>query len=138
MVGDAVRDSFTISYLVLFSFTVITLIEALTTDDVAARHIMNLETAVSIVAGFFYVNFAARATSTVQVSTDELCKTIMPYRYLDWVITTPMLLLVLMLNLSKRGRPVRWGVYAAVVALDFAMLGSGYLHRTPIKTEHPP
>ena len=123
LTGDVVRDSFSVSYLVLFSFTIVTLIQALTTSDAVARHVLNLETAVSVVAGYFYMRFAAMA----QREDFDPAET-MPYRYLDWSITTPMLLLALMLYLSHAhgGRGVKWGAFLAAAALNYAMLGAGY------------
>lgn len=124
LTGDPVRDSFAVAYVVLFSFTIVTLIQALTTTDAVARHVLNLETAVSVVAGYFYMRFAAMAQARGFDPAETL-----PYRYLDWSITTPMLLLALMLYLShvNGGRGgVKWGAFLAAVALNYAMLAAGY------------
>ena len=116
-------NSFSVSYLVLFSYTVVTLIEALTTDVRAARHVMNLETAVSVVAGYFYMRFAGMAQEPGFKPSD-----VMPYRYLDWSITTPMLLLAMMLYLSPaRSAGVPWHTFALALVLDYCMLGAGYV-----------
>lgn len=95
------------------------MIESLTTESRTVRHIMNLETAVSVVAGYFYMRFAAMAQRPGFSPGD-----VMPYRYLDWAITTPMLLLAMLLFVSDR--PVAWRTYAPVLLLDLAMLGAGY------------
>ena len=121
---DALSNSFSVSYMLLFSYTIVTLIEALTTESRAARHVMNLETAVSVVAGYFYMQFAAMAQKP-----GFRPSTVMPYRYLDWCITTPMLLLAMMLYLSSsRGSSsVRWQTFVLALVLDYAMLGAGYV-----------
>ena len=69
----------------------ITFIESITTDDVRARHILNLETCISVVATFFYSKFVEQIEEGVdykQINID---------RYTDWMITTPLMLLVLCL-----------------------------------------
>jgi bacteriorhodopsin len=119
---DAVSNSFSVAYLLLFSYTVVTLIEALTTDVRSARHIMNLETAVSVVAGYFYLRFARMAQEKGFRASD-----VMPYRYLDWSITTPLLLLAMMLYFSRSSHGVRWQTFGLALVLDLAMLGTGYL-----------
>ena len=113
-----------VSYLVLFGYTVITLIEALRTTDTNVRHIMNIETAVSLVAGLVYGMFIER----VKQPTFDL-KEIMPLRYLDWSITTPLLLLAVVLFYNKHS-PVSYKVFGGIVGLNWAMLYAGYLGET--------
>ena len=54
VLSDTTKNTFYISYLVLFGYTVITLVEAIRTPIPLVRHIMNIETAISLVAGIVY------------------------------------------------------------------------------------
>jgi bacteriorhodopsin len=116
------RTSFTICYLILFGTALITFIESMRTNSVRARHILNLETAVSLTAGFVYGMFVDM-TKKEQFSLDE----VMQYRYIDWSITTPMLLLVLLLFLNfENPKPFHAGFYFIIVTLNYFMLWLGY------------
>jgi len=117
------KQSFTVCYLVMFGTAAITFIEALRTSNEHARHILNLETAVSLTAGFVYGMFL-----TMAEHDDFDLKKVVFYRYIDWCITTPMLLLVLVLFFtfhSKSHIGLHW--LALVVALNYAMLLFGYM-----------
>ena len=52
-----IKFSFTVSYILLLTTATITFIEALRTQTPYIRHILNLETAISVVAGYFYSIF---------------------------------------------------------------------------------
>ena len=119
--GRTLRDTFMTSYLVMFGYTCITLVEALRTSSTQVRHIMNIETAVSLVAGIVYGMFIERAK---QPNFD--LKDIMPLRYLDWIVTTPLIILGIVLFYTGKGQPVNWRLYAGLVGLDWAMLAAGY------------
>jgi bacteriorhodopsin len=123
---NLVKNSFRLSCLVLVSSTFITLIEALKTENIKARHILNLETAVSFVASYVYSIF------TGMVDKDDFSlKNITSYRYMDWVITTPMLLLALLLFTTYLNKDeLHLGRYLIVVFLNFGMLLFGYLGET--------
>jgi hypothetical protein len=58
--GTLLRNTFNTTYIVLFGYTCITLIEALRTNSANTRHIMNIETAVSLVAGIVYGTFVEK------------------------------------------------------------------------------
>jgi bacteriorhodopsin len=119
----AFKQSFSICYLVLFGTAAITFIEALRTTSVHARHILNLETAVSLTAGFVYGWFMQMADKP-----DFDLKEIVALRYVDWCITTPMLLLVLLLFLKFHSKvPLSVTMYLVVVALNYVMLAFGYM-----------
>jgi hypothetical protein len=53
-INDIVPFSFMVVYSILMTTATITLIEALRTKDPEIRHVMNLETCISIVAGYYY------------------------------------------------------------------------------------
>jgi bacteriorhodopsin len=115
-------DSFLVSYLVLLGYTGITAIEAIRTPSVNVRHIMNIETTASIVASLVYGMFYE------QVKTGKYdLKTFTHLRYLDWMITTPLLILGLLLFYNQKLASVPWETYASIVALDWSMLLAGFL-----------
>ena len=140
-------------YLTYFSFFItcsflvttgtITFIEALRTDIVPMRHILNLETCISIVAAYFYGKFITMLEPHKELILDEkkdksekdkkeLSKNenkINDTRYVDWMITTPIMLLVLILafqyNSGEKG--VKFADYLLILLMNYGMLGSGYL-----------
>jgi len=114
--------SFYITYALLVTTGTITFIESLRTPVVAVRHIMNLETCISIVAAYFYSIFIAQLQNG-ETTMADLALT----RYVDWTITTPLMLLSLLLAFSyNNGGHVRLSTYALIVALNGAMLWVGY------------
>lgn len=121
-----VKMTFYITYVLLLTTGTITLIEALRTTQPLVRHVMNLETCISIIAGYFYSQFIDKvnnATGPIDY------KAINEMRYSDWFITTPLMLLVIMLSLSYQSgkHSIHFGSYLAAVVLNFGMLFSGYL-----------
>ena len=114
-------DSFTVSYLVLLGYTSITLIEAIRTPSVNVRHVMNIETTVSIVASIVYGMFYE------QVKTGKYdLKSFTHLRYLDWFITTPLIILGLLLFYNNKIASIPWETYVTIVGLDWGMLAAGY------------
>jgi bacteriorhodopsin len=127
------KVSFYFTYVLLLTTGSITLIEALSTSSAAVRHIMNLETCISLIAGYFYSQF------TAMLSTGKVDYTaINGMRYTDWFITTPLMLLVIMMSLSynnTKHASVHVGIYMTAVLLNFGMLYSGYLGDTKTITK---
>jgi bacteriorhodopsin len=118
------RNTFSTSYLVLFGYTIITLVEALRTKSADVRHIMNIETAVSLVAGFVYGQFQEIVKQPIPDFQQ-----IMQLRYVDWSITTPLILLALLLFYNGSGN-VPFSSFALISLLNYGMLGFGYLGET--------
>ena len=123
-----VKFSFALTYILLLTTATITLIEALRTKSPYVRHILNLETAISIVAGYFYSVFVSQiekfSDKGMEIDWADITKT----RYIDWSITTPMMLLALCLVLSHNAeKSVKLGVIVVIVLLNYAMLYIGYL-----------
>lgn len=52
-----VKFSFSITYIFLLTTAIITFIEAMRTTNPMVRHVLNLETAISMIAGYFYSLF---------------------------------------------------------------------------------
>ena len=99
------------------------------------RHILNLETCISVVAAYFYSLFMKKIKDK-QVDYKE----INIVRYTDWAITTPIMLLVLCLAFlynqspNKGGNPTKYihsgfsfFTFILILFMNFFMLGSGYL-----------
>ena len=128
--SSSLKTSFFVSYLVLFGYTCITLIEAIRTPFTHVRHIMNLETAISLVAGLVYGYF----NTEIQKDKPDL-QYISQVRYVDWMITTPMILLVLLLFYNPKSASVDYKTYGGVLALNAGMLMSGYYGETGALTK---
>ena len=121
------KDSFMTTYIILFGYTAITLIEALRTPIVNVRHIMNIETTVSLVAGLVYGIFMEKIKQP-----DFQLEEIVPLRYIDWMITTPLILLALVLFYSNGTNKVHYQTFATIAMLNWLMLLFGYLGETKV------
>ena len=124
---DKLIFSFTLTYILLITTGTITLIEALRTKIPLVRHIFNLETVISIIAGYFYSKFVDKIKESYKegkpIDWQEIIKT----RYLDWAITTPLMLMVLInviAHHNRRSPSVR--VYFLIILLNYTMLYLGY------------
>ena len=105
----------------------ITLIEALRTKVKMVQHIMNLETCISVVAGYFYSVFHEKVKKMKEINWKEITR----LRYIDWAITTPMMLLVLSLVLSfNTNTNIKLHWFALTVFFNYAMLYAGYVGET--------
>lgn len=124
VLSQTTRNTFFSSYLVLFGYTIITLVEAIRTPSVVVRHIMNIETAISLVAGLVYGLF----NEEIKKPGVDL-KRITQMRYVDWSITTPLILLVILLFYNGEGT-IDYKTYGGLVGLNAGMLLTGYLGET--------
>jgi bacteriorhodopsin len=125
--GTLLNNSFMTTYIVLFGYTAITLIEALRTPCINTRHIMNIETAVSLVAGIVYGTFLDK----MKQPNFKLSE-IIPMRYMDWMITTPLILLAVVLFYNTKLNSVDYKCYIIIVILNWLMLLFGYLGESKI------
>ncbi len=121
-----VKETFLFSCVFLFGTTLITFIEAMKTKSENARHILNIETAVSLIAGYVYSIFL----TMVNDKNFDL-KNITKIRYMDWAITTPFLLLALTLFFTyyKKKNP-SLSQFLIVIFFNYLMLIFGYLGET--------
>jgi len=121
-----VKYTFYITYAFLMTTATVTFIEAIRTSDAKIRHILNLETCISVVAAFFYGVFMKK------IKQDEInYKDININRYVDWSITTPIMLLVLLLAFcynTKKSLPL--STFLIVLVLNYGMLACGYVGET--------
>ena len=119
-----INTSFYITYVFLLTTGTITFIEAIRTKVPEIRNILNLETCISIIAAYFYGKFLEKLDKD-KVDYKEINET----RYTDWAITTPIMLLVLVLALlynSKGGR-LNFFTFLLILFLNYGMLIFGYL-----------
>ena len=115
--------SFMLTYIILLTTGTITFIEALRTSSPQIRHIFNLETAISVIAGYFYSLFIAK----IDIDNIDYAE-ISRMRYVDWAITTPIMLLVLTLVLGQNiKKHVKLLLFALILLLNYSMLLFGYL-----------
>ena len=123
-----VKFSFNITYILLLTTATITFIEAIRTLNPHVRHILNLETSISVIAGYFYSTFIKKINKTYdnheKIDWSDFTKT----RYIDWFITTPLMLLALSLVLSENiGVKIRLHIIFIIVLLNYCMLYIGYI-----------
>jgi bacteriorhodopsin len=122
-----VKFSFTITYILLLTTGTITFIEAMRTNIPTVRHILNLETCISIVAGYFYSVFVEKIDEYGKADKPINWADITKTRYIDWAITTPLMLLVLCLVLGQNSNSiVKMPIYVIIVLLNYIMLYLGY------------
>jgi bacteriorhodopsin len=125
---NRVKFSFMITYILLLTTATITFIEAMRTDVPAVRHVLNLETCISLVAGYFYSLFVEKIVKSEEKMTNMDWSETSQIRYMDWFITTPFMLIALCLVLSSNiKKTISLPTLVAVILLDYAMLYAGYL-----------
>jgi len=136
-----VKSSFYFTYIFLITTGTICFIEALRNPVPQIRHIMNLETCISVVAGYFYglfvdkINKAEKEAKEGKHDSNEENKEselplekINDMRYTDWAISTPLMLLVLCMVLGMENKiTVTFMPFVLILLFNFLMLGSGYI-----------
>jgi bacteriorhodopsin len=131
--SSRMKFSFTLTYILLLTTATITFIEAIRTQNPMVRHVLNLETCISVVAGYFYSSFVSQISKSESEKTPIDWASLSKTRYLDWAITTPMMLLALCTVLSNEiGQHVHLRTILLIVVLNYAMLYIGYLGETGI------
>ena len=123
-----IEFSFYITFVFLTTTATITFIEALRTRDNTVRHILNLETAISVIAAFFYNVFITeikeKKNENKQIDWDYFTL----LRYSDWSLTTPFMLLSLCLFLSyNTNTKLKLFIILPIWILNYLMLYIGYL-----------
>lgn len=122
-----VKFTFYITYAFLMTTATVTFIEAMRTENSQIRHILNLETCISVVAAFFYAVFMEKINTPDEINY----KDININRYVDWSITTPIMLLVLLLALCyNNGKSVTLSSLLIILVLNYGMLLFGFLGET--------
>jgi len=124
---DSLVFSFNLTYVLMITTGTITLIEALRTKIPLVRHIFNLETVISIIAGYFYGKYVSKINESFECGKPINWGEIVRTRYLDWAITTPLMLLVFMNVLAHhQNHTPKFQVYVVIVLLNYFMLYTGY------------
>jgi bacteriorhodopsin len=150
-----VLSSFYLTYVFLLTTGVITFIEALRTPIPAVRHIMNIETCISVIACYFYGLFIVEIKKSQEIpkpqesqapntaESDEKLASVIPVakinnmRYTDWFITTPFMLLALAMILGYENKKlVKIYPFLLTLAFNFAMLLFGYLGEIRLLTRN--
>ena len=132
-ISPAIKFSFNITYILLLTTATITFIEAIRTKNPVVRHVLNLETCVSVIAGYFYSIFTTQINTYEKTNTNINWKEITETRYVDWSITTPLMLLALCVVLSTEiNVVVHLPIILLIVILNYAMLYAGYLGETKV------
>tara|TARA_B100000902_G_scaffold386938_1_gene430243 strand:- start:294 stop:1043 length:750 start_codon:yes stop_codon:yes gene_type:complete len=128
-----VKVTFYITYVFLLTTATITFIEAMRTSDNKVRHILNLETCISVVAAFFYSKFIDDIETRNASDIPLDYKSITIQRYTDWMITTPIMLLVLCLAfVYNTKQSLNFFTFLIILLLNYAMLISGFAGETGI------
>jgi bacteriorhodopsin len=128
-----VKASFMITYILLLTTATVTFIEAMRTKIPDVRHVLNLETCISIVAGYFYSVFLAQIEGYGKEDKPVDWRDITKTRYIDWSITTPLMLLTLCVVLASHiNKKVNLGTLSIIILLNYAMLFIGFLGETKV------
>ena len=123
--------SFYLTYILLLTTATITFIEALRTPIPRVQHIMNLETCISLIACYFYSMFNDKIKKSEETKETVKWKEFTQLRYIDWAITTPIMLLTLSLVLSFNSKTkilLHW--FLVSIFFNYMMLYTGYLGET--------
>ncbi len=131
-----VKNSFYFTYIFLITTGTICFVEALRNPIPKIRHIMNLETCISVIAGYFYAIFVEKIENNNKENNkkeddkneERKLKEINDTRYTDWSISTPLMLLVLCLVLGMENKKiVKFWTFMLILLFNYLMLGSGYI-----------
>ena len=155
---NLVLSSFYLTYVFLLTTGVITFTEALRTPIPVVRHIMNIETCISVIACYFYGLFIAQIKKSQETpktpktqesqepnttENNEKLASVIPIatinnmRYTDWFITTPFMLLALSMVLGyENKKQVRIYPLLLTLVFNFAMLLFGYLGEIRVLTRN--
>lgn len=120
--------SFYITFVFLSTTSTITFIEAISTKHPHIRNLFNLETCISIIAGFFYYIFITKVEEYKKLNIPIDWGEFTILRYTDWSITTPFMLMSLLLFLSYNVNiPVTLPVIVFIWLMNYLMLFFGFL-----------
>lgn len=127
-ISPNIKFSFYITYVFLMTTATVTFIESICTNNPGVRHVLNLETAVSLIAGYFYSTFLDKLSTYEKEDKPIDWSEITINRYIDWCMTTPIMLLVLSLVLSSNiKKVVSLHIIILIFLLNYLMLYMGYM-----------
>jgi bacteriorhodopsin len=123
-----VKFTFMLTYILLLTTATLTFIEAMRNKIPSVRHVLNLETCISLVAGYFYSVFLGQIDQAEKLGTPIIWADITKTRYIDWSITTPMMLLTLCIVLFQQsGIEITVSTIFTILGLNYLMLVTGIL-----------
>lgn len=121
--------SFNIVFIILVAVLFFIFIQIIKSDNKKIINLLSLECGVLVVASYFYYKFI-KDTNIENIENFDYNK-IITYRYMDWSLTTPILLLTLLLFIQYlNNKFVNFWYYLIVFILNYIMLFFGYLGET--------
>ena len=118
-----VKASFMITYILLLTTGTVTFTESLRTTNVQNRHMLNLQTCISVVSGYFYSLYLNKIDSAEKVNNPIEWSYILKTRYLDWAITMPVMLIVLCSVLATiANKKLMFSTMSSVIVLNYVTL----------------
>lgn len=127
---QTIQSSFTITYYLLFFASCFSFLVSIFVKTIAMRNILWLESTITCIAGYIYSLYSQE----IDLGTGELDKILEGWpgvnrlRYIDWTMTTPLMLISLSLVLSMySGIKVPILKTVTIVVLNLLMLLFGYL-----------
>ena len=123
-----VKASFMITYILLLTTGTVTFTESLRTSNVQNRHMLNLQTCISVVSGYFYSLYLNQIDSSEKENSPIEWTYIMKTRYIDWAITTPVMLIVLCSVLATiANKKLLFSTMSSVIILNYIILIFGFV-----------
>ena len=123
---ERLNYSFTIVFLILVLTLFFIFIQIMKSDNYKIINLLSLECCVLFVASYFYYKFV-KETDIDNIEKFDYEK-ITLYRYFDWSLTTPILLLTFLLLIQYiNNKKLYFWKYFVVFILNYVMLFFGYL-----------
>jgi len=123
-------NSFRVTFFILFLTLIITIVNIFIIKEKKARNILILEIIVLSIASYCYIIFIKiiEKYKNNEIIPNYILNDIIKYRYIDWLLTTPLLLLSLILFLNYLNND-KFEVkkYLIIITLNFSMLFAGYI-----------
>lgn len=119
----SLSTSYLITFLILFTTLIFIFMKTIKSDDKYISNLFSLEICVLLISSYFYWTF---------INETNLSK-IAFNRYLDWSLTTPILLLTLLLIIHHENRKsLNISYYLFILFLNYLMIYLGYLGETNV------
>ena len=123
-------NSFRVTFFILFLTLIITIVNIFIIKEKKARNILISEIIVLSIASYCYIIFIKiiEKYKNNKIIPNNILYDIIKYRYIDWILTTPLLLLSLILFLNYLNND-KFEVkkYLIIITLNFCMLFAGYI-----------
>lgn len=121
--------SFNIVFIIFVTILFFIFIQIMKSNNEKIINLLSLECGVLLIASYFYYKFI-KETNVENIENFDYNK-IINYRYIDWSLTTPALLLTLLLFTQYlNNKSVNFWYYFIVFILNYIMLLFGYLGET--------